>query len=300
MATIDTNHHIELQLAGERAKYGIDGTALVTFLSNFFAALRDFDRVGRGEPTRKTGAPEPAAAASVALRVVRLEPGSAVLTLAAPRDEDETALSLDDPPRAAQVVDDLLDQIEREEPLPHDVATSLETARRALGVNGTIQVTTTPRDRDRRAVRIDEARIATVTPPKLDLDEVTMVSGHMSKLEASPDRALIRAPGGTRWDCTYPPELVDTLRPLWRSVVYATGAGSRTSPKKGTFRIDNIAASFVDGQTELFTFEHIPTDVLFRHQGIVAPQGLKALSADELFDDATEDAYLAAIFGDDA
>jgi hypothetical protein len=56
----------------------------------------------------------------------------------------------------------------------------------------------------------------------------------------------------------------------------------------------------VDGtQTQFFSPEHIPTDVLLEDQGIVSAQGLDALGAEHLFDDELEDAYLAAVFGDE-
>ncbi len=138
-----------------------------------------------------------------------------------------------------------------------------------------------------------------MTPDEKDQAQVQAISGRLSRLAESPDQALIRSPDGTEWVCSYEASLAPRLQTLWRTPVRATGEGRRTGPRRGAFQLDEVEP-LVDGtQTQFFSPEHIPTDVLLEDQGIVSAQGLDALGAEHLFDDELEDAYLAAVFGDE-
>ena len=290
----DTHHRIDLHITGERALDGIELVALDGFITHLLAALRDFDRYERGAETRKSGTPEAAAIASTAFRLVRLEAGSADATLVPIQQAEDLALPTGDPPRARIVFDKLLDAIQERQQLPHDVATSLEGARKSCGHDGAFTVRTTGRE-----VAITRATIAAVTPGDKDQARVQAISGRLSRLAESPDQALIRSPDGTEWVCSYEASLAPRLQTLWRTPVRATGEGRRTGPRRGAFQLDEVEP-LVDGtQTQFFSPEHIPTDVLLEDQGIVSAQGLDALGAEHLFDDELEDAYLAAVFGDE-
>jgi hypothetical protein len=102
MSTVtDKNEEIILTLTGERAQRGLALADLESFVDAFARALRDYDRAQRGEETRKAGHPERRAAASAAFRLVRLEAGSAVVTLVADRVEHaDNQLEPDDAPLA--------------------------------------------------------------------------------------------------------------------------------------------------------------------------------------------------------
>jgi len=290
----DTHHRIDLHITGERALDGIELVALDGFITHLLAALRDFDRYERGAETRKSGTPEAAAIASTAFRLVRLEAGSADATLVPIQQAEDLALPTGDPPRARIVFDKLLDAIQERRQLPREVATSLEGARKSCGQDGAFTVRTTGRE-----VAITRATIAAVTPGDKDQAQVQAISGRLSRLAESPDQALIRSPDGTEWVCSYEASLAPRLQTLWRTPVRATGEGRRTGPRRGAFQLDEVEP-LVDGtQTQFFSPEHIPTDVLLEDQGIVSAQGLDALGAEHLFDDELEDAYLAAVFGDE-
>lgn len=291
---------ITLTLRGSRAPAGIDLLALDGFIKNFLAALRDFDRHERGEPARKTGTPDALASAATALRLVSLRAGCAVAELepiTAPAAADDAELPLGDVPRARFVIDRLLDRIEGHSSLPVAVAQSLENARRACGDDGSFELSTTTSGRQ-RSVMIDAETIGKLRTARL-ISSVTSISGRLSRLGESPDKAVIRSPDGTEWNCDYSEELADTLAPLWRRNVYATGDGERTSSRRGAFRITQITPLLDDAQTELFKREHVGTDELLAEQGIEEPQGLARVASDTLFSDEVEGAYLAAVFGDD-
>ena len=191
----------------------------------------------------------------------------------------------------------LLDAIQERRHLPRDVAASLEAARKSCGYDGAFTVRTT--GIRRWEVAITWATLAAVTPAEKDQAQVQAISGRLSRLAESPDQALIRSPDGTEWVCSYEESLAPQLQSLWRTPVRATGNGQRTGPRRGTFQLDGVEP-LVDGtRTQFFTTEHVPTDALLEDQGIVGAQGLNALGAEHLFDDALEDAYLAAVFGDE-
>lgn len=294
--------YITLKLTGSRAPAGIELGALDGFITHFLAALRDFDRHERGEPVRRQGTPDAAASAATALRLVSLRPGSAIAELEGIGDVAGTnaeTLPLGDVPRARQVIDRLLDHLDQGGPLPTEVARSIESARRACGDDGTIELTTTTSGRTQRTVLIDRTTTEGLDGELPPFAVVTSVSGRLSRIAESPDRALIRSPDGTEWNCTYHEELADLLAPLWRSTIYATGEGERTSPRRGTFRLEHVASLLDDAQTALFSATPIDTDELLIGQGLREPQGLARVAARHAFTDDVEDAYLAAIFGDD-
>lgn len=294
------NENITLKLSGSRASQGVDLVALDGFIRHFLAALRDFDRYERGEPARKPGTPEASASAAAALRLVSLRPGSTIVELEPIRaDEGGEQLALDDPPRARQVIDRLLDRVESKAALPAEVGSSLDGARRACGDDGAFEVSTEPPGRARRTVTFDQAAIGELRGPEPPPAISSSVAGRLTRLEESPDKALIRAPDGTEWIVSYPIELASDLVPLWRQNVYAIGEGERTSPRRGTFRLAHIGPLLNDTQTEMFTAEHISTDALLERQGISAPQGLRRVAAQSALQHDAEDDYLTAVLSDD-
>src|SRR4051794_461726 len=72
---------VTLTITGSRAQDGVSLSDFESFIDNFLAALRDYDRASRGEPTRKSGHPDKRAEAVTAFRLVAFTTGSGVATL---------------------------------------------------------------------------------------------------------------------------------------------------------------------------------------------------------------------------
>ncbi len=89
------------------------------------------------------------------------------------------------------------------------------------------------------------------------------------------------------------------MRSLLGEVVWACGDGRLTGPLRGSMRVEAIEPVVHGRQTELFTPERVPLDVLLARQGIDSPQGLDALESDAWVGDDADERYLAAMFGDE-
>lgn len=71
-----SDNQIMLTIKGARAERGVSLSDFESFIDNFLAALRDYDRAGRGEPTRKSGHPDRRAEAVTAFRLGGFQTGS--------------------------------------------------------------------------------------------------------------------------------------------------------------------------------------------------------------------------------
>lgn len=118
--------------------------------------------------------------------------------------------------------------------------------------------------------------------------QVPVVLGNLE-----PDRLGIRTASGVEWSCKYPEALEEHVKGLLDRIVWGEGSGKLTSPLRGSMAIERIEPVEVE-QSSLFTSSPVKEDELLARQGIAEPQGLDALS-DTQWDDATDDAYLAAL-----
>lgn len=294
---------ITLRLEGARAKRGVALSDFETFIDNFLAALRDFDRDQRGAPTKKAGAPEARAAAVTSFRLVAFRQGSGVATIEpelAPPDGDTEAM-VDAEPIQLTNLRALLARVEEEGELPESVADALEKACRTAGNDGTLTIDVPcPVDSREPSCRvvIDTARIARIraATKKPPIPTVTSISGRLHEVDFEPDKLAIRASDGVDWVCNFPAELEHQIETLVNRFVWVSGSGALQSPRRGTMRLAEIKAVEQGIQTGLFSGKPIPDEQLAEAQGISGPQGLDAVAAVEWTD--ADDAYLAALTGD--
>lgn len=294
---------ITLRLEGARAKRGVTLSDFESFIENFLAALRDFDRDQRGVPTKKSGAPEARAAAMTSFRLIGFREGSGIATIEpelAPLDGD-TEPMVDAEPIQLTNLRSLLSSVEEERELPESVTDALEKARRTAGDDGTLAVDvpcpTNSQEPSRHVVidapRLERIRAARKTPP---LSTVSSISGRLHQVDFEPDKLAIRASDGVDWVCSFPQELEHQVETLVNRLVWASGSGVLQSPRRGAMKLAEIKAVEQGIQTGLFSGEPIPDDQLAAAQGISGPQGLDAVAAVEWTD--ADDAYLAALTGD--
>lgn len=297
----DSEHQVKLTLTGGRAERGIPLADFESFIGAFIGALRDYDRARRGEATRKTGHPERRAEAVSAFRLVRVDTGSAIATLEPEQlDEAEDALDLGDLPLALTNLASLVSDVAQERDVPEDVVDALERARRACGEHGAFEVDLPRGVAPDGPVLLDRERIARLArPPASGPSEVESVSGRLHAVNLEPDRMAIRSGDGVEWACRYEEALEPKVRSLLGEVVWARGEGRLTGPLHGSMRVETIEPAVHGRQTELFTPERVPLDVLLERQGIDSPQGLDALEGDEWVGDEADERYLAAMFGDE-
>lgn len=280
----------------------MDGVSLSdfeSFIEHFLRALREFDRSIRHEPQKKPGRPERRAKLITAFRLIRFEPGSGVATIEPVVDEET-----DDPPLFADVPPSLSNlrlltaAIEEGQPLSEDVIDALDRARRAAGEDGSIGLLV-PGD-GVRETRIDRRVIESLPKTSAPIAaEVTSVSGRLHLVDLEPDRIAIRTSDGVEWVCSYPEALEQKILRLIGEIVWVTGSGRLSTPKKGTMQLDGIAPVFSGEQTALFTRGPVPMGELLARGGIEGPQGLEALADDEWIGDDADEAYIAALFDDD-
>jgi hypothetical protein len=291
-ATTD-DKQITLTIKGARAQHGVSLSDFESFIDSFLAALRDYDRAGRGEATRKSGHPDRRAEAVTAFRLVGFQTGSGVATIEPEFvTEDDDQLPVDDIPLSLSTLTALADDLRAQRNVPQPVLDSLGKACRAAGPDGSfsIDIKGTP---DR--LLIDSGlldRLAQAT----NVDEpaaITSIAGRLHLVDLEPDRVGIRTAGGVEWACRYPEELEDRIKDLIDRIVWVQGQGTMASPLRGTLTIERIDAVESE-QSALFTLAPVDEDVLLVSQGIAGPQGLAALSDPEWKDD-TDDAYLAAL-----
>ncbi len=291
---IGTNDQIKLTIKGARAERGVSLSDFESFIDNFLAALRDYDRARRGEPPRKSGHPDRRSEAVTAFRLVGFQTGSgvAIIEPEAVSIEDEQ-LAIDAEPLSLTNLRALADDLAAQRSIPDAVLDALGKARRAVGTDGSVTI-------DGAAVvgspvvvdstLLDRAVVKSAAP---DTAEVRSASGWLHLLDLEPDRLGIRTTSGVEWSCRYPEELEERVKGLLDRIVWVEGNGRLTSPLRGSMLIEQIESVDID-QSALFTSTAVDEDELLARQGIAAPQGLDAL-VDTQWDDAIDDAYLAAL-----
>ena len=290
-----TDNQITLTITGARAQRGVSLSDFESFIDSFLAALRDYDRAGRGKPTRKSGHPDKRAESVTAFRLVRFQTGSGVATIEPQQQavEDEQ-LPVEDVPLSLATLRALVSDLAAGKSVPEPVVEALGKACRSVGSDGTV-VIQMGAGSDSRVV-VDKELLDRVADVGRDpaSDEVRSVSGRLHLLDLEPDRLGIRTASGAEWSCRYPEDLEPRVKSLLDHIVWVEGSGKLTSPLRGSMTVERIEAVDEVEQSTLFTLVPATEEELIRRQGISAPQGLDAVSDPE-WDDATDDAYLAAL-----
>jgi len=293
--TDTSDSQITLTIQGGRAERGVSLSDFESFIDNFLAALRDYDRAGRGEPTRKSGHPDKRAEAVTAFRLVRFQTGSGIATIEPDRAAiDEEQLPVGDVPLSLATLRELVSDLATEKSVPEPVVEALGKACRSVGSDGTFAIEMSGAPDSRLVVDADLLdRLARAGSKPAD-DEVRSVSGRLHLLDLEPDRLGIRTANGAEWSCRYPEELEERAKSLLDRIVWVEGSGKLTSPLHGSMTIERIESVDDVEQSPLFTVAPVGDNELLIGQGIAAPQGLDAFSDPE-WDDETDDAYLAAL-----
>lgn len=289
-----SDNQITLTIKGARAERGVSLSDFESFIDNFLAALRDYDRAGRGEPTRKSGHPDRRAEAVTAFRLVGFQTGSGVATIEPELvTADDDQLPVDDVPLSLATLRALADDLADGRSVPESVFDALSKACRSVGADGSF------------AIEIGDTAAGPIIVDSGLLDRVALahdvaenqgvrsVSGRLHLLDLEPDRLGIRTASGVEWSCRYPEALEERVKSLLDRIVWVAGSGRLTSPLRGAMTIVRIEPVDVE-QSALFTTAPVDEDELLARQGIAGPQGLEALSDPE-WDDETDDAYLAAL-----
>lgn len=289
------DNQITLTMKGARAERGVSLADFESFVDNFLAALRDYDRAGRGQQTKKSGHPDRRAEAVTAFRLVGFRTGSGIATLEpelVSADDDEEAL-FDEEPISLTTLKALAADLSAERAVPPSVIESLGKACRAAGSDGSLSIAL-PGSASRPLLvdkeLLDRVANATTEP---EPSEVTTISGRLHLLDLEPDRLGIRTAAGVEWSCKYPEPLEERVKAMLDRIVWVEGTGTLTSPLRGTMTIERIEPVDLE-QSSLFTIEQIDEQVLASRQGISAPQGLSSLGVTD-WDDASDDLYLAAL-----
>lgn len=291
------DRQIMLTMKGARVERGVSLSDFESFIDNFLAALRDYDRAGRGQQAKKTGHPDRRAEAVTAFRLVGFRIGSAVATLEpelVSLDEDEDVL-FDEDPISLTNLQALTADLSTERAVPPAVIESLEKACRAAGSDGSLSIGLPGSILHPLVVNAELLdRVANAsTESESESTEVTTVSGRLHLLDLEPDRLGIRTAGGVEWLCKYPEALEERVKAMLDLIVWVEGAGTLTSPLRGTMTVNRIESVDLE-QSSLFTIEKINEQALAARQGISMPQGLSSLAVTD-WDDASDDMYLAAL-----
>jgi len=295
MSKIIPENQIVLELTGSRAIRGVGLFDLESFIDEFLRGLRAFDRSTRLERPLRSGHPTKREEYVTALRLVKLEAGSAVLTIeGAASEETDTEMFPDAGTLAFTNLNRMLGAIESDAVFDADVADALSKARRALGADGKIIV----RGKGRRVV-FDEAKEREVIERTHRQEARSMsISGRLHFIDLEPDRIGIRAADGIDWTCRYPEPLEDEVRRLLGETVWARGVGQVTGAQRGTLDIEELQSVGPYEQSELFSYERIPLSALAEAQGISGPTLADALTLPSDVTDEQLDGYLADILGD--
>jgi hypothetical protein len=289
-----TQKQITLTIKGARAQRGVSLSDFESLVDSFLAALRDYDRADRGEPTRKAGHPDRRAEAVTAFRLVGFQTGSGVVKIEPELVADlDDQLPVDDAPLSLTTLRALVDDLAGERPIPEPVLDALGKACRAAGSDGSMSIDLP--DRTAGPVVVDRALLDRVAFAKDadERDEVRSVSGRLHLLDLEPDRLGIRTAAGVEWSCRYPEALETRVKNLLDRIVWVEGSGQLTSPLRGAMTIERVDPVDME-QSELFTAATVDAEELLARQGITAPQGLESLSDPE-WDDENDDAYLTAL-----
>jgi hypothetical protein len=293
METTKNDKQITLTIRGAYAQRGVSLSDFESFIDSFLAALRDYDRAGRGEATRKSGHPDRRAEAVTAFRLIGFQIGSGIATIEPELVAgDDDRLPVADIPLSFVTLTALAEDLQASRTVPESVLESLGKACRAAGPDGSFAIDVvglgSPLVIDTRLLD----RLAQATSVN-ERDVIASVAGRLHLVDLEPDRVGIRTAAGVEWACRYPEELEERIKGLIDRIVWVEGHGAMTSPLRGTMTIDRIEAVESE-QSPLFTMTPVDEDVLLARQGIAGPQGLESLS-DPDWEDETDDAYLAAL-----
>ncbi|MBA3328374.1 MAG: hypothetical protein H0T43_08745 [Solirubrobacterales bacterium] len=292
--TEETKTQITLTIRGARAERGVSLSDFESFIESFLAALRDYDRAGRGEPTKKSGHPDRRAEAVTAFRLIGFQTGSGIATIEPQLvSADDNQLLVGEVPLSLETLRALADDLAAERSVPEPVLDALGKACRSVGADGSVAIAIG--DAATEPIVVNSGLLDRVTLARNAVadEEVRSVSGRLHLLDLEPDRLGIRTAGGIEWSCRYPEALEEHVKSLLDRIVWVEGSGKLTSPLRGSMAIERIDPVDVE-QSSLFTPSPVDEDELLARQGIDAPQGLDALS-DPQWDDETDDAYLAAL-----
>jgi len=231
-AESDSDSSIHLTLQGSAAADGISLRGLRTFLEQFLSVLRDHDRDRQGEATRTSGSPGQRGAAATAFRVVRRTPGSAVLTVepevAGGGEHPQMPLEDDPVPLAVENLVSLMRHVNSAKPIARDVVAALDSARRAGGEDGSLQIELPARWAPEHGATLIDATVIDRhrAEPGSDLQaEHLTITGALHAIDLEPDEVAIRSPDGVDWACRYPSELEATVAGLVGQIVVAEGKG---------------------------------------------------------------------------
>jgi hypothetical protein len=292
-ATTD-DQQIRLTIKGTRAERGVSLSDFESFIDSFLAALRDYDRAGRGEPTRRSGHPDRRAEAVTAFRLVGFRTGSGVAII---EPEFVTVaddqLPIEDVPVSLATLTALADDLRAERHVPEVVLDSLRKACSAAGTDGSIALDVAAGTLEPVLINGELLNRLSDVGQVSEADAITSISGRLHLVDLEPDRVGIRTARGVEWVCRYPEALEERIKGLIDRIVWVQGDGRMTSALRGSLTIERIE-SVESEQSALFTLVPVDEDLLLARQGIVAPQGLDGVSDPE-WDDTTDDAYLAAL-----
>lgn len=290
---------VELYLEGAEATKGLPLDTLASFVNEFRAALRDFDRARRAERTRRGGHPTSREDLVTSFRLVAFRTGSAVLELEAfaPERGEADQEALDDVEKVAvENLRALLDSLASEdEPIDEAVVQSVEAARRTLGEGGRIRVDVRSGSRRKRSLTIDERRGAALQRRvRRYAPGVQAVSGRLHAIDIEPDTVRIRTAQGVDWICRYSSEHEATVMALIGSVVAARGHGQLQSSNLGRMTITAVEALPQFEQSELFSLEPVTLDELVQRHAAAHARGPVSIIPDEATDEEV-DAFLNAL-----
>src|SRR5450755_2480296 len=228
--TTANDQQITLTIKGARAERGVSLSDFESFIESFLGALRDYDRAGRGQPTRKSGHPDRRAEAVTAFVLVGFQTGSGIATIEpeiVAAEDDQ--LPMEDIPLSLATLRALAGDLAAERPIPEPVIDALGKACRAVGADGSVSIDL-PGVIGRPIVvdgRLLE-RMALANEAN-GHDEVSSASGRLHLLDLEPDRLGIRTASGVEWSCRYPEALEDRAKSLLDRIVWVAGSGRLTS-----------------------------------------------------------------------
>lgn len=190
-------------------------------------------------------------------------------------------------------------ELDAERPLAPEVLDALDSARRALGEDGQIEVnfhdarSSKPSSITKESIQKLSSRVTERST------EYTRISGRLHLIDLEPDKLAVRTVAGVEWMCRYPQHLEELVRGLIGEVVWAAGQGRLQSPLRGSMEVEELGPASQGEQSTLFSSHPLPLSELLAHQSIVRPQGLASLGDPEWEDDEASEVYLRTVFGDE-
>ena len=261
-------------------------------MREFQNLLRTHARGQRGDPIVRKGRSSDDQAA-IALRVVRLTPGSAVLEIADVEPETPAGERLTTVPGVGLAnLTSLIDGISGASLAPETVA-QLESVRRSMGPAGSIEFADRRTGRMTTRARVDRQLIERMAPtPTLVEDRAVRAVGGLRAIDLDQHLLAVRSVHGVEWRCRYDVELHDLILTLIDGVVEVRGVGREVGPRRGELRISSIQEIDEASQLALFSDEVVATSTLLEASGITAPQGFAALIS-SVWDDESDDDVIA-------